>query len=557
MGTVFLAEHVLIKRRLALKVLHSQLAADVSIVERFMNEARAAGTLGHPNIVESTDMGFTRDNVPYIVFEYLQGSLLTDEIYRVGGLPIRRALRIAYQIASALDAAHSAGIVHRDLKSDNVFLTDRDDVSDHVKVLDFGVSRFIELETDHSGAGMVMGTPEYMAPEQVTSPETVDVRADIYGLGVILYEMLAARCPYRADHDPHSVLHQVLNDPTPPLDLPGLPPGLETMILTKLLAKDRSQRYATMKDVCAAIETFHLIIRPAGSRTPLSVPIVRPPTDAGARSEKIISLPPAPRRTASPIRWLLGAVVAAGAASASMLIDRNAVVTNSTSVPGLTSEAQRLASALENGFRTAQLRAEGIATTPMLRAAVETDAATLKDMAGADFLFTPKPDEILEVFQLRDGASVSLLRIPDNAPPIMGATGTTTRFEVLGSKLRVVASVPITKQGAGVGGSLALSMPVDLTAHRTGISAHAFRATLVGFVGSVVLADKAGVGDTVVIVVPVSPELKLGTLKLEATIPSAVVAAPRFRVARFAGLGIGVVLLLIYLSSLLRNRSRG
>src|ERR1043165_3168674 len=102
MGTVFLAEHALIKRRVAIKILHPELATDSNVIERFMNEARAAGTMGHPNIVESTDMGFTTDHVPYIVFEYLEGTLLTDEIYRVGGLPMRRAIRVAQQIASAL-----------------------------------------------------------------------------------------------------------------------------------------------------------------------------------------------------------------------------------------------------------------------------------------------------------------------------------------------------------------------------------------------------------------------------------------------------------------------
>ena len=129
MGTVFLAEHTLIKRRVAIKILHSELATDGDVIERFMNEARAAGTLGHPNIVESTDMGFTGTHVPYIVFEYLEGTLLTDEIYRVGGLPVRRAMKVATQIASALHAAHNAGIVHRDLKSDNIFLTDKDDAA--------------------------------------------------------------------------------------------------------------------------------------------------------------------------------------------------------------------------------------------------------------------------------------------------------------------------------------------------------------------------------------------------------------------------------------------
>ena len=205
MGTVFLAEHVLIQRRVAIKVLHSDLARDADVVERFMNEARAAGAIGHPHIVESTDMGFTRDEVPFIVFEYLEGALLTDEIYRVRGMPPRRALRIAAQIASALHAAHTAGIIHRDLKSDNVFLTDKEDASDHVKVLDFGISRFLEAEAgseDSSNRHLVMGTPEFMAPEQILTPEKVDKRADIYALGVVMYEMLTARRPFDFD-EPH------------------------------------------------------------------------------------------------------------------------------------------------------------------------------------------------------------------------------------------------------------------------------------------------------------------------------------------------------------------
>src|SRR6478735_219490 len=144
MGTVFLAEHWLIKRKVAMKVLHADLVGDATMIRRFMNEALAAGTLGHPNIIDATDMGFTKNDLPYIVFEYLEGTSLADEIRRVGRLPWRRAVRIATQIASALQAAHAAGIIHRDLKTDNIFLSTKQDVTDHVKVLDFGISRFLE-----------------------------------------------------------------------------------------------------------------------------------------------------------------------------------------------------------------------------------------------------------------------------------------------------------------------------------------------------------------------------------------------------------------------------
>jgi serine/threonine protein kinase len=280
MGTVFLAEHALIKRRVAMKILHQDLATDAHVVERFMNEARAAGTLGHPNIVESTDMGFTHDHVPYIVFEYLEGSLLTDEIYRVGGLPVRRAVWIATQIASALEAAHRASIVHRDLKSDNIFLTDKDDALDHVKVLDFGVSRFLEAEERQRN--MVVGTPEFMAPEQITDPGHVDKRADIYALGVILYEMLTARRPFSVDDDPQLLMHHIVHKAPPPLLRNEVPHGLSAIILDKLLAKDRDARYQTMGDVMAALEQF--ITRGDGTPMPRrrSAPIIPIPSTAGA-----------------------------------------------------------------------------------------------------------------------------------------------------------------------------------------------------------------------------------------------------------------------------------
>ncbi len=253
MGSVFLAEHALIKRRVAIKVLHSELATDPNVIERFMNEARAAGTLGHPNIVESTDMGFTSNHVPYIVFEYLEGTLLTDEVYRVCGLPVRRVIHIAQQIASALHAAHNAGVVHRDLKSDNIFLTDKDDALDHVKVLDFGISRFLEIEDERS-RGLVMGTPEFMAPEQITAPESVDKRADIYALGVIMYEMLTARRPF-SDDDARALMARIVHEPPPPIEGgTKVPPELVELIMERMLPKDPARRFQTMMEVEQGLE---------------------------------------------------------------------------------------------------------------------------------------------------------------------------------------------------------------------------------------------------------------------------------------------------------------
>jgi serine/threonine-protein kinase len=252
MGTVFLAEHMLIRRRVAIKLLHVELASDRWMVRRFLNEASAAGTLGHPHVVESTDMGFTREGIPYIVFEYLEGCLLTEEIHRIGRMPVRRAVVIARQIASALEAAHHAQIAHLDVKSDNVFLTHRGDTLDHAKLIDFGIARFMAGDVEKPPPGILMGTPEFMAPEQVTCPDAADGRADIYALGVLLYEMLTGRCPFEGD-DVRRVLDCVINDPPPMLDV-AIPQALDQLLFDGLLVKSRNRRLQTMTEVIKVLD---------------------------------------------------------------------------------------------------------------------------------------------------------------------------------------------------------------------------------------------------------------------------------------------------------------
>ena len=254
MGVVFLAEHMLIRRRVAIKLLHAEFAPDPWMVRRFLNEAAAAGTLGHAHIVESTDMGFTREGVPYIVFEYLEGCLLSEEIRRLGRLPVRRALMIARQIASALEVAHHAQIAHLDVKGDNVFLTNRGAALDHAKLIDFGISRFMAVDCEPTPQGILMGTPEYMAPEQAMMPDGADYRADIYALGVLLYEMLAGRCPFEGD-DPRRVLQQVINEPPPALDR-EVPEMLERLVFDGLLVKSRDRRLQSMLDVLAVLDAL-------------------------------------------------------------------------------------------------------------------------------------------------------------------------------------------------------------------------------------------------------------------------------------------------------------
>ncbi len=274
MGTVFLAEHWLIKRKVAMKVLHADLVGDATMIRRFMNEALAAGTLGHPNIIDATDMGFTKSDLPYIVFEYLEGTSLADEIRRTGRLPWPRAVRIATQIASALSAAHAAGIIHRDLKTDNIFLSQKQDVTDHVKVLDFGISRFLTASDKTGISSVLLGTPEFMAPEQVLAPEDIDHRVDIYALGTVLYEMLAGHVPFLLEQEPgcigldvaaaHRLLDRIIGDPAPPLE-GDFPHGLPALVHT-LLAKDRDARPQTMEEVAGALTQF-LGVKPVADRT--------------------------------------------------------------------------------------------------------------------------------------------------------------------------------------------------------------------------------------------------------------------------------------------------
>jgi tRNA A-37 threonylcarbamoyl transferase component Bud32 len=551
MGTVYLAEHMLIQRRVAIKILRPELAMDATVVERFMKEARAAGAIGHPHIVESTDMGFTRDEVPFIVFEYLEGSLLSDEIYRVRGMPPRRALRIATQIASALHAAHNAGIVHRDLKSDNIFLTDKEDKGDHVKVLDFGISRF--LEADSSGDDsrhLVMGTPEFMAPEQILTPEKVDKRADIYALGVVLYEMLTARRPFDFDEpdktgerrltDTDKLLHKIVTEPVPSTNRRDLPPGLEELIRDKLLAKDPENRFQSMTEVVAACEAFFNVAR--RDSEPIAVQTATP-TPAG---QQVAATSPSTAKRASGVGWLLGAVLLGATGGALMFVENKQPATSSTSAAAtqaLSDAAARLAATLDTQSQAARMRAEGIASLPMLRAAIVTDAATLRDMVrDRDVLFKPEPNEVLEIFQMRDAKPTTMLRIPEAAQPLEPVAEAAYRLASDGAQLHLVVGAAVSDQQGASNGAIALSQPVDLAALKAAIASHTKQAALVGLDKPVVLAGTGAPPDATTFPIQ-KTKLALAAALATTAHPA---AKPALKYARFACWGLAVVLLAMF-----------
>jgi serine/threonine-protein kinase len=554
MGTVYLAEHVLIKRQVAIKILRPDIGDNFAL-DAFMSEARAAGTLGHPNIVACTDQGFTGGGAPYLVLEYLEGAVLTDEIYRLGGLPIPRALRIAEQIASALRVAHDAGIIHRALTSDNVFVVDRNHSLDGVKVLDFGVARCFEAQGS-TRRGAPLSAPEFMAPEQLISPDTVDLRADVYALGVILYEMLTARRPF-SDDDRRSLLRRVVSEPPPPLLRPDVPPELEDMIVSRLLAKDPAQRHASMKEVQGALDAFAAAVRPttpSSGEIELPAPDLLPAVDLPTAA-KAVALPALPVRQTPRLFWLAAALLAAAAGAGAMYLENQTRAAAEQSLTAaLDADAEKLANLIDGEARAAQLRASGVAAMPLLRAAIETDAATLHDMAGSDFIFTPMPGEVLELFQLSDRAPpISMLRIPEAGPPIPPVPGNPTRITRDGDRIAIVAGAPVSRQRTGIGGAVAISVPIDLAAVRKRLAEHARSAALVGLGEPLPLVDGPDDGRAVTVPIPVGSTLQTGPLGL-----TAVVARPGSRPAlRTAGLGcwgLAGILLALFAVNLLRGR---
>lgn len=196
MGAVFRVKHLVLGKTFALKVLHSHYTRDADVITRFMREARAASQTGHPHIIDVLDVGTNDEGDVYFVMELLEGQNLGEAIKREGPLAVRRAVHIARQVCQALSAAHAAGIIHRDLKSENIILTPRGKDPDFVKVLDFGICKQMDGESETTSPGLIMGSPDYMAPEQGAGLDAT-IASDIYALGCILFEMLTGRMPFQ------------------------------------------------------------------------------------------------------------------------------------------------------------------------------------------------------------------------------------------------------------------------------------------------------------------------------------------------------------------------
>ncbi len=231
MGRVYEAQHVTVSRRFAVKVMEPAYAAHPDSLRRFENEAKLAGSLEHPNLVAVTDFGRAGDGLPYLVMEFLEGQDCGRLMRDLGALPVARAASIACQACRGLAVVHRAGAVHRDLKPENLFLTAAGDGSDLVKVLDFGIAKILPDEAPSLTGSAILGTCYYMAPEQAVRSHAVDARADIWSLGVVLYQMLSGQRPF-AGESTVEVLTAILRADPPPLATlrPDLPAELVAVI---------------------------------------------------------------------------------------------------------------------------------------------------------------------------------------------------------------------------------------------------------------------------------------------------------------------------------------
>jgi len=295
MGEVYLAEHIYIEKRVAIKLLRADVLSNQEAVSRFRQEARSASTIGHDNIIQIDDFGTLPDGRIYMAMEFLDGLALNDMLHREP-LPLPRALDILIQVGRGLAAAHAKGITHRDMKPENVFVTAKDG-RDVPKILDFGIAKVTQTDTAQNltVAGAIFGTPSYMSPEQAMGGK-MDHRVDIYAMGVILYEVFTGTVPFKADSFMGILTQHITAEPVPPTQMAQgngrmCHPALEAIIL-KAMRKNPLERYQSMNELVNALTEFgsfalggqNATVQPWMQRPSYNVPIQRPPgAQAGGR----------------------------------------------------------------------------------------------------------------------------------------------------------------------------------------------------------------------------------------------------------------------------------
>ncbi len=259
MGVVYEVSHLRLERKFAIKVLVKEAASKPEALARFQREAKVTSALGHPHIVEIIDFNVAPDGRPYIVMELLDGESLAARLQRVGRLDIDQAASITRQTTSALHAAHQKGVIHRDLKPENIFLCKHGIRDDYVKLLDFGISKVTDSKSGITRNESLIGSPAYLAPELVRKGSAKsDMRADVYSMGVVLFQMLSGRVPFTADTI-YNLLYKIVNEDPPCLGAmhPDIPPAVESVV-SRCMRKNPDQRHSSVadlwKDLAVALE---------------------------------------------------------------------------------------------------------------------------------------------------------------------------------------------------------------------------------------------------------------------------------------------------------------
>jgi serine/threonine-protein kinase len=472
MGQVYLAEHVAIEKRVALKVLRAEYATKGEIVTRFQQEAISASRIKHPNVLDVFDFGQLDNGCFFLAMEFLEGNDLADEITRRRVLDAATGIRVAMQICRALAAAHINGVVHRDMKPENVFLQRTADGEEIVKIVDFGIAQLrskddavVETKRRLTRTGMIFGTPEYMAPEQA-SGKHADLRADIYAVGIIMYEMFTGAVPFTGETF-LGVLTKHLNEAPPPMNAVfpelAISPEMQAVIM-RALVKDPAVRYQSMLEFAQAISstpdaaalgyrTMHSSMAehslsylphapsnpthqqfapstppppPPGGSTP--APALHPPKltgqdTAAARAETLIGAeantrPPAPRSNGGAIAIASIAVLTLGGGGAWVMAKRNA---STSPTPEASAVAAKPPPAPPASATTAAPTPSAEPAKPVESAATVTPTSAIRLDVSSD----PTGATLLKNgFQVCDATPCEVLATPNETLEFQATKGT-------------------------------------------------------------------------------------------------------------------------------------
>jgi serine/threonine protein kinase len=596
-----------------IKRVRPDLTEDASTTRRFLDEARLVATLEHPNIVQVHEVGYAHGSY-FFVMDYIDGVDLRQLMWKSAKfkrkITLADAIYIMTHVCAGLHYAHEKrdhngkplGIIHRDVSPSNVLISH----NGAVKVCDFGIAKAHGQTTDTS-RGTLKGKFSYMSPEQCRC-ETLDQRSDVFAIGVILFELTTASRLFHTKSD-FDTLRAIVDGPipTPSSRVPDYPSELETIVM-RALQKEPRKRYPTAQGLQLELEAFareyklamssvniaklvsslfdksdvvarareaadksDTLVRPSekpgafarGSEEtntdrvtdPDPVPPARKPSAPPvvvARPSKRVTRPPAPRG-ASPL-WIVAALLCGLAAGGALLAQSLIKPAGQEVKRDLDMAAEKIVSALETSLRTARARAESMATSPMVRAAIHTDGATLRDLAEDEAVFRVGKRETIEVFQARDGQSVSALRLPSHAVALPALDADESRLVAREHELRLVTSAPIAAKG--IAGMIELEVPIDLASAKRAFAEHATWVIL------------TGAGE--ITIVPGTPASEAEQMKISVAVPDELAATPLIVVAaakprptaelgwlgpvRYAGFAGAGLFLLIYVAAAIAAR---